>query len=183
MSLSASSTDIESSMVSERGTNTVNPDAMFARIRHEHRHEVLARERLDLGDCLRRLKADPVDAFARILDQQHFLERVAAQHDRGEALHCAVNGAHERDAAERRLVPDDELAAEQIRREHAGQEQHDQREDRAEARNPEAEQRLGPVGDGHEEQEPVHEIEQDLEDEDRGADRQPDQQPRREETT
>ena len=84
---------------------------------------------LNLGDRLRSLKADPVDAFARILDQQHFLERVAAQHDRGEALHCAVNGAHERDAAERRLVPDDELAAEQIRREHTSHEQHDQRED------------------------------------------------------
>lgn len=30
MSLSASSTDIVSSIVSARGTNTVNPDAMFA---------------------------------------------------------------------------------------------------------------------------------------------------------
>src|SRR3954447_20328179 len=49
------------------------------RVRYEYRHEILTRDALNLGNRFRSLQSDAVDAFARILDQQHLLERAAAQ--------------------------------------------------------------------------------------------------------
>ena len=97
---SASSTDIVSSMASSRGTNTMKPEAAFGVVGTNTVTRSLPRHGLGSRHVLGSLEADAIDAFARIFDEQHFLERRAAlaEQDRGEFLHGAVDGAHERDA-------------------------------------------------------------------------------------
>src|SRR5690606_19237228 len=146
------------------------------------RKHSIAAPRLHLARLIRRLVAQRVRAPARVLDQQHPLERLAriAEDDLDEMLDGAVDAADERNPVEQRLVERDEPFADQVRREHSGrdedQEREDTRDDRVQPRDRQIEQRLGPVLRRHPEQEPLHEPEEQPENENRRADRCPDEQ-------
>ena len=74
------------------------------------------------------------------------------------------------------LVARNQAPAEQVGDEEAGHNQDHQREDGAQPGNPKAEQRLGPIGWGNQNQEPVHQIQEQREDQDRCPYGEPDQQ-------
>ncbi len=103
-------------------------------------------------------KRDRPTAFAGILHEQCLAERLPAGRKQRIAhlFDAAVDGLHDRDAAEQVLPKQEQPLAEDVGGEHAGDEHHDHGEQRAETRDLVAEQRLRLILRGQEQQRLVH---------------------------
>ena len=94
-----------------------------------------------------RLEREAEYALARILDEQHPLERVTGvrEHDLGKVLRGRIDRSHDRDPVHQRFPAADEGATHEIRREYAGDQQQNHSQYRAQPGNVDPENLFRPV--------------------------------------
>src|ERR1700733_12101421 len=142
--------------------------------RNEYARARDARAGTDIRQILDGEKPYAPHAGVRIRPDPYLAKGVVLREDAfGETLHTAVDRAHERDSLQQLLPQLNEMAPDEVRDEKPGDEHDEKGKERPKTRQRKAEERLGPIGCGHEEQRLIGELREKANHPDDRQDRQP----------